>query len=110
MFIKEIISKLVNNKDLSLEESLDVMMQIMEGKATDAQIASFITALRMKGETVEEITGCAMAMRRKAIKIKAEGGIVIDTCGTGEMQKYIQYLYYGCLCCCRSRTEGSKTW
>ena len=83
MFIKEIISKLVNNQDLSLEESLDVMMQIMEGKATDAQIASFITALRMKGETVEEITGCAMAMRRKAIKIKAEGGIVIDTCGTG---------------------------
>ena len=57
MFIKEIISKLVNNQDLSLEESLDVMMQIMEGKATDAQIASFITALRMKGETVEEITG-----------------------------------------------------
>src|SRR3970282_953116 len=83
MFIKEIISKLVNNQNLSLEESLDVMMQIMEGKATDAQIASFITALRMKGETVEEITGCAMAMRRKAIKIKAEGGIVIDTCGTG---------------------------
>ena len=83
MFIKEIISKLVNNKDLSLEESLDVMTQIMEGKATDAQIASFVTALRMKGETVEEITGCAMAMRRKAIKIKAEGGIVIDTCGTG---------------------------
>src|SRR3990167_4002122 len=83
MFIKEIISKLVNNQDLSLEESLDVMMQIMEGKATDAQIASFITALRMKGETVEEITGCAMAMRRKAIKIKADGGIVIDTCGTG---------------------------
>ena len=40
MFIKEIISKLVNNQDLSLEESLDVMMQIMEGKATDAQIAS----------------------------------------------------------------------
>ena len=59
------------------------MMQIMEGNASDAQIASFITALRMKGETVEEITGCAMAMRRKAVKIKAGNGIIVDTCGTG---------------------------
>lgn len=83
MLIKEIISKLVNNQDLSLEESLKAMMQIMEGNATDAQIASFITALRMKGETVEEITGCAMAMRRKAVKINAGNGIIVDTCGTG---------------------------
>jgi anthranilate phosphoribosyltransferase len=83
MFIKEIISKLVNNQNLSLEESIAVMTQIMEGNATDAQIASFITALRMKGETVEEITGCAIAIRRKAIKIRAGGEIVIDTCGTG---------------------------
>jgi len=79
MLIKEIISKLVNNQDLSLEESLAVMTQIMEGNATDAQIASFITALRMKGETVEEITGCTLAMRRKAVR----DGIIVDTCGTG---------------------------
>ena len=78
MLIKEIISKLVNNQDLSLEESMEAMMQIMEGNASDAQIASFITALRMKGETVEEITGCAMAMRRKAVKIKAGNGIIVD--------------------------------
>ncbi len=83
MSIKEIISRLVNSQDISFEESRDVMMQIMEGNATDAQIAAFITALRMKGETVEEITGCAMAMRKKAVKIKAGDGIVIDTCGTG---------------------------
>lgn len=83
MLIKEIISKLVNNQNLNLEESIAVITQIMEGNATDAQIASFITALRMKGETAEEITGCAMAMRRKAIKIRAGDGIVIDTCGTG---------------------------
>lgn len=83
MLIKEIISKLVNNQDLSLEESLEAMMQIMEGNASDAQIASFITALRMKGETVEEITGCAMAMRRMAVKIQAGNGIIVDTCGTG---------------------------
>ncbi len=83
MSIKEAISKLVNKHNLSLEESLAVMTQIMEGNATDAQIASFITALRMKGETVEEITGCTIAMRKKAVKINAEDGIVVDTCGTG---------------------------
>lgn len=83
MLIKEIISKLVNNQNLNLEESVAVMTQIMEGNTTDAQIASFITALRMKGETAEEITGCAVAMRRKAIKIRAGSEIVIDTCGTG---------------------------
>lgn len=83
MFVKDIIAKLVNNNNLSLEESLDVMTHIMEGGATGAQIASFVTALRMKGETVEEITGCAMAMRKKAVNINAGEGIVIDTCGTG---------------------------
>src|SRR3989304_7161957 len=83
MSIKEIISKLINNNDLSLEESFNVMTEIMEGKATDAQIASFTTALRMKGETVDEITGCAIAIRRKAVRINAGCGILIDTCGTG---------------------------
>lgn len=83
MSIKEAISKLVNNQHLSLEESRAVMTQIMEGAASEAQIASFITALRMKGETVEEITGCTIAMRKKALRIKAGDGIVVDTCGTG---------------------------
>ncbi len=83
MSIKEIISKLINNNELSLEESFNVMTEIMEGKATDAQIASFITALRMKSETVDEITGCAIAIRRKAVRINAGCGILIDTCGTG---------------------------
>lgn len=83
MSIKEAISKLVNNQHLSLEESRAVMTQIMEGAAGEAQIASFITALRMKGETVEEITGCTIAMRKKALRIKAGDGIVVDTCGTG---------------------------
>lgn len=83
MSIKEAIAKLVNNRHLSLDESRTVMTQIMEGAASEAQIASFITALRMKGETVEEITGCTIAMRKKAVRIKAGDGIVVDTCGTG---------------------------
>ncbi|TVM03138.1 MAG: anthranilate phosphoribosyltransferase [Candidatus Brocadia sp. WS118] len=83
MPVKSAISKLVNNQHLSIEESLAVMTEIMEGNATDAQIASFITALRMKGETVEEITGCTIAMRKRAMKIKTGNDMVVDTCGTG---------------------------
>jgi len=83
MFNKEILIKLSRMEDLSQEESFDAMVQIMEGQATDAQIASFITALCMKGETVDEITGCTLAIRKKATKINAGKGIIIDTCGTG---------------------------
>ncbi len=80
--IKEIISLLVEGKDLSDMEMSECMNEIMEGRATDAQIASFITALRLKGETVEEITAAARVMRDKSSKIKAPDN-VIDTCGTG---------------------------
>ncbi len=55
----------------------------MDGKVSDVQIGAFITALRMKGETVDEITGCAMVMREKATYINAGNDIVVDTCGTG---------------------------
>jgi len=58
----------------------------MEGKATPAQIGSFITALRIKGETIEEITGCAKVMRAKADKICPNVDYYIDTCGTGETE------------------------
>jgi anthranilate phosphoribosyltransferase len=81
--IKEIIGKVVEGNNLSIEESKAVMNEIMEGKATDVQIASFITALRMKGETVDEIAGCASVMREKATHINAGNEIVVDTCGTG---------------------------
>lgn len=83
MSIKEAISRLVNKQNLSIEESLAAMTEIMEGNATDAQIASFITALRIKGETADEITGCTIAMRKKTVKIKAGDNIIVDTCGTG---------------------------
>ena len=83
MFDKEIIYKLINRRNLSQEESFAAMTQIMEGHATEAQIASFLTALCMKGETVDEITGCVLAIRQKALKINAGTGIIVDTCGTG---------------------------
>lgn len=81
--IKEAISKLVEKQDLIRDEAVTVMDEIMSGEASEAQIASFITALRMKGETVDEITGCALVMREKAFKITSTRQPVVDTCGTG---------------------------
>jgi anthranilate phosphoribosyltransferase len=81
--IKEMIGKIAEGKDLSFEESKAVMEEIMEGNATEVQIGSFITALRMKGETVDEITGCVSVMREKATHINVGNSIVVDTCGTG---------------------------
>jgi anthranilate phosphoribosyltransferase len=81
--IKDAINKVVNDESLSQEESSSAMNEIMSGEATPAQIASFITALRMKGETIDEITGCAKIMREKVTIIKTNSADVVDTCGTG---------------------------
>jgi anthranilate phosphoribosyltransferase len=82
--MKEIIGKLVIGENLSREEAHSSMKTIMSGEATPAQIGSFLTALRIKGETVEEISECAKVMREFASTIhpKVEGTLV-DTCGTG---------------------------
>ena len=81
--IKEMIGRIVEGGDLSFEESKVVMREIMEGIATEVQIGSFITALRMKGETVDEIAGCVSVMREKATHINVGESLVVDTCGTG---------------------------
>jgi anthranilate phosphoribosyltransferase len=77
------IGKLVERQHLTEEEAAQAMRQIMDGSATPAQIAAFLIALRIKGETIEEITGCARVMREKATPIRAPYPNVIDTCGTG---------------------------
>jgi anthranilate phosphoribosyltransferase len=87
MNIREAIEKLVNRVDLSEAETVDVMNQIMTGDATPLQVAAFLTALRMKGETVEEITGAARVMRAKAHRVDVGKKTVLDTCGTGGDQK-----------------------
>jgi anthranilate phosphoribosyltransferase len=81
--MKSTIKRLVEGENLKEQEMMDAMECIMEGFATDAQIGSFITALRIKGETIDEITGCAKVMRKKAANIRPEVGYLIDTCGTG---------------------------
>jgi anthranilate phosphoribosyltransferase len=77
------IGKLVEQQHLTEDEAAQAMRQIMEGGATPAQIAAFLIALRIKGETIEEITGCARVMREKATPIRAPFPNVVDTCGTG---------------------------
>jgi len=81
--IKEAIKKAVDCKNLTREEAESSMKEIMSGEATPSQIACFITALRMKGETIEEITGCAAQMRAHANTIHPKAKHLVDTCGTG---------------------------
>lgn len=81
--IQEAIHKLIERQDLTKHEAYECVLEIMSGKSTETLIASFLTALRMKGETVPEIAGCALAMREMATKISTHADNVIDTCGTG---------------------------
>ncbi|MDH4227739.1 MAG: anthranilate phosphoribosyltransferase [Deltaproteobacteria bacterium] len=83
MDIKDAIARVVKGSDLTEAEMFSVMNEVMSGNATPSQIAAFITALRMKGETVAEITGAARVMREKAAKVDAGEGPIVDTCGTG---------------------------
>jgi len=94
MTITEAIKRAVEGEDLSADEAQSVLEQIMSGECTDAQIGSLLTALRMKGETVNEITGFARTMRAKAFAVRPDFVVaatmsgtdrdaLIDTCGTG---------------------------
>jgi len=81
--IRKTIGKIVGGENLAEHEMMGVMDEIMEGNATPAQIGAFITSLRLKGETVHEVTGAARIMRQKATRIDARSSTVVDTCGTG---------------------------
>lgn len=81
--IKEAITRVAEGNDLSISETEGVMTEIMTGEATRAQIAAFLTALRMKGETATEIAGCARIMRENARRVQPQRTDVVDTCGTG---------------------------
>ena len=80
--IREAIEKLIRGADLTQEEAAQVMEEIMTGEATPAQFGAFVIGLRLKGETVDEMTGLATVMRDKSLKVDFSGPSV-DTCGTG---------------------------
>ena len=81
--IQEAIMKLSEKKDLPENEAAKSMEDIMDGIATNAQVAAFLVGLKMKGENIEEITACAKVMIEKSIKIEPEVKFLVDTCGTG---------------------------
>lgn len=95
--IKEAIAKIVSGRDLEEEEMKSCMEEVIKGRATPAQIGAFVTALRLKGETVDEIVGAAKAMRSNCVRIFVEDHLlnidrdeinveeetILDTCGTG---------------------------
>ena len=86
MPLKSAITKVVDGQDLSVAEAQAAMDIIMSGEATSAQIGSYLTALRMKGETVEEIAGSAASMRDHVVSVQvalSPGEMLVDTCGTG---------------------------
>jgi len=80
--IQRAIQEVLNEKDLDFNTAQEVMREMMDGTATQAQMGAFLAALRMKGETVEEITACASVMREKGLKIKPVRN-VLDIVGTG---------------------------
>src|SRR5262245_11908480 len=81
--IQRALVRLLNGDDLSREEAREVMTSIMSGEATPAQIAGFLIALRAKGETADEIAGCAEAMREHALPVRPQRDDLVDTAGTG---------------------------
>jgi len=78
-----VLQKLIHNVNLTQQEAMEAMGCIMSGNASPAQIAGFLTAMRVKGETVAEIIGCAGAMRQNAARVEHSVPYCIDTCGTG---------------------------
>lgn len=83
MDIKKALNQLVARIDLDIDEMAATMREVMTGAATPAQIGAFLIALRMKGETLDEITGAAMVMRDLSTKVDVEAEYLVDTCGTG---------------------------
>ena len=83
MDIQKAINNIINNINLSREDMHSIMQTIMSGEATPAQIGGFLVALRIKGETVDEITAAAEVMRELATKVDLDKTNLIDTCGTG---------------------------
>ena len=78
----ELLEQLIDGQNLSMEQASSVMNEIMDGKLSDSQFGSIVTALRIKGETSDEVAGMATTMRSRSLKISSSKKLV-DTCGTG---------------------------
>lgn len=83
MNIQQALARVVAGNDLSLDEMVEVMTAVMSGEATPAQIGGFLVALRIKSESIDEITGAAIVMRQLATRVEIDVPNLVDTCGTG---------------------------
>ena len=83
MDMKEALNRIASNLDLSTEEMKDVMRIVMKGEATDAQIGAFLMGLRIKSETIDEITGATEVMRELATRVTVNADPLVDIVGTG---------------------------
>jgi anthranilate phosphoribosyltransferase len=83
MTIQEALARLLEGRDLSKSQAREVMNQVMRGEATPAQIGGFLVALRLKGESADEIAGCAEAMRAHVLAVRPAREDLVDTAGTG---------------------------
>lgn len=81
--IDQAIKRIVDGRHLERDEMHEVFSQVMDGRASDVQKAALLVALRMKGETAEEITGAALAMRERVTPLNVDRDRLVDTCGTG---------------------------
>ena len=98
--MKEYIELVAEGKDLTEEQAKAAMEILLSGEASQAQIGAFLMGLRMKGETLDELTGFAGVLRDKADTISPKVSNYVDLVGTGG----------DCICRCSSRTPGSKAW
>lgn len=83
MEIKEALSEIIKGQDLQQEDMSSVMLQILEGRSTDAQIGAFLVALSIKGESIDEVISAVGVMRELSIKVEVDSKYLVDTCGTG---------------------------
>ena len=108
--IKDALVKLADRTDLSAQEAETVMLEIMDGAATSAQMAAYLMGLRQKGETVAEVVGSVSAMRSRATRIRVGSSIVVDTCGTGgDGSNTFEYLHDCGIRRCRGRHYRGQT-
>lgn len=80
---KEVLERIIEGRDLNSGEARSLMLSIMGGELEESRLAAVLTALRMKGETIDEIAGFAAAMREKAVPVTPRSSGLVDTCGTG---------------------------
>lgn len=86
--IEDALNKLVEKQNLTFDEARQVNEEIMSGNTTPVKMAAFLTTLRMKGETADEVAGMATVMREKMTKLNIKDNIIVDTCGTGGDKKH----------------------